>query len=166
MPQAPAEDSLLYASYRKDVEGERLARSLRAGVGVVMILNFSFIPLDSIVFPGLFLPMLATRLVCNLLLLPIVVRTHATHPLPSTIAGCIVTGLMLLGVIQAAGGVTSDYTPGLMLLFLGMPVLLPLSARQSAGIVWLQVHIGGEGHHPRGVVAQADPTSFPFRSSI
>ncbi|GAG22564.1 unnamed protein product, partial [marine sediment metagenome] len=47
------------------------------------------------------------------------------HPLASAIVGSLTTGAMLLMVILAAGGVTSDYTPGLMLLFLGMPVLLP-----------------------------------------
>src|SRR5262249_26320867 len=48
--------------------------------------------------------------------------------------GCIAVGGMLLAVIQAAGGVTGPYSPGLMLLFLGMPVLLPFSAAQAARI--------------------------------
>src|SRR5204862_6794432 len=34
-----------------------------------------------------------------------------------------------------AGGSSGQYTPGLMLLFLGMPVLLPLTAAEAAGIV-------------------------------
>jgi len=34
-----------------------------------------------------------------------------------------------------AGGVGGDYTPGLMLLFLGIPVLLPLTAIQASGVV-------------------------------
>src|SRR5262249_32970793 len=51
------------------------------------------------------------------------------------IAGSLCAGWMLLEVIYVAGGSAGQYTPGLMLLFLGMPVLLPLTALEAAGIV-------------------------------
>ncbi|MEM7411111.1 MAG: ATP-binding protein [Myxococcota bacterium] len=51
------------------------------------------------------------------------------------VAGALCAGVMLLDVIRVAGGVGSEYAPGLMLLFLGMPVLLPMTARQAALVV-------------------------------
>jgi len=44
-------------------------------------------------------------------------------------------GLHLVAAIGIAGGVTSPYYPGIMLLFLGIPALLPVTARQAALMV-------------------------------
>jgi signal transduction histidine kinase len=124
-----------YIEYRKETEGERMARSLRAGCAIVALLSTAFIPLDFAVFRDRFIPMLIFRLFCNGILVVIIVRTARTRPLGSAIVGCLTTGAMLLTVIKAAGGITSDYTPGLMLLFLGIPVLLPFTAFQAGIIV-------------------------------
>ena len=112
-----------------------MTRSLRAGCVVVSLLSAAFVPLDFTVFRESFVPMLSFRLFCNGVMLVIIFRTARTHPLGSAIVGCLTTGAMLLTVIAAAGGLASDYTPGLMLLFLGMPVLLPFTARQAGAIV-------------------------------
>jgi signal transduction histidine kinase len=124
-----------YIEYRKEIEGERMARSLRTGCAIVALLSTAFIPLDFSVFRERFIPMLVFRLFCNAVMVLIIIRTARTHPFGSAIAGCLTTGAMLLTVIEAAGGVSSDYTPGLMLLFLGMPVLLPFTAFQAGIIV-------------------------------
>jgi signal transduction histidine kinase len=141
MPKADQVPNSVYSEYRNEVEGERMARSLRVGCAVVAVLSTAFIPLDYAVFRDRFVSMLGFRLFCNGVMILIVLRTARTHPLESAVAGCLTTGAMLLTVIAAAGGIESEYTPGLMLLFLGMPVLLPFTARQAGFIV--AVLIGG-----------------------
>ena len=135
MPRQHGLEHSAYIEYRKEVEGERMARSLRAGCAVVALLSAAFIPVDYAIFRDRFIAMLLFRLFCNGAMVLIIVRTARTHPLESAIVGCLITGAMLLTVIEAAGGITSDYSPGLMLLFLGMPVLLPFTAFQAGLIV-------------------------------
>ena len=79
--------------------------------------------------------MLWVRVVCDLVMLVIATITAERYPRASCICGVLCAGWMLLEVIWVAGGSGGQYTPGLMLLFLGMPVLLPLTAMQAAGIV-------------------------------
>ena len=104
---------------------------------IVALLNTGFIPLDWFAFRDDFAWMLAARLACNAVMAAVFVFAGARWPLGSAAAGCLAVGGMLLAVIAAAGGVTGEYSPGLMLLFLGMPVLLPFSAPQAASIVAL-----------------------------
>jgi hypothetical protein len=135
MSPAPEASAELYRSYRREVEGERMARSDRSGAAIVALLNTGFIPLDWIGFRDDFAWMLAARWLCNAVMAAIFLAAGERWPLRSAVAGCLAVGAMLLAVIAAAGGTTGEYSPGLMLLFLGMPVLLPFSARQAAGIV-------------------------------
>jgi signal transduction histidine kinase len=137
MERAPEPSRELYRGYRREVEGERMARSARSGAAIVAALNTGFIPIDWLAFRDEFAWMLAVRLACNAVMAAIYVAAARRWPLPSALAGCVCVGGMLLHVIAAAGGATGEYSPGLMLLFLGMPVLLPFSARQAAGIVGL-----------------------------
>jgi signal transduction histidine kinase len=127
--------SAVYNDYRAEIESGRLVRSLRVGCAIVAILSMAFIPLDYFVFRERFVPMLGFRLFCNLIMGGLIFWGARAHPLKSAIVGCLTTGAMLVMVIVAAGGVTSGYAPGLMLLFLGMPVLLPLTAWQAGFIV-------------------------------
>jgi signal transduction histidine kinase len=151
VPEASRE---LYRGYRREVEGERMVRSARSGALIVAALNTGFIPLDWLAFRGEFAWMLAARLACNAVMAAIWLGTARRWPLRSTVGGCLAAGGMLLHVIAAAGGTTSEYSPGLMLLFLGMPVLLPFSARQAAGIVVLLL-VGLAG---LPLVSAEDPT--------
>jgi signal transduction histidine kinase len=137
MDRAPEASAELYRSYRREVEGERMARSARSGAAIVAALNTGFIPLDWLAFREQFPWMLAARLACDAVMAAVFLATARRWPLRSAAAGCLAVGGMLLQVIWAAGGVTGEYSPGLMLLFLGMPVLLPFSAPQAAGIVAL-----------------------------
>jgi signal transduction histidine kinase len=137
MDRAPEASAELYRSYRREVEGERMGRSARSGAAIVAALNTGFIPLDWLAFRDDFAAMLAARLACDAAMAAVFLATARRWPLRSAVAGCLAVGGMLLEVIGAAGGVTGEYSPGLMLLFLGMPVLLPFSAPQAAGIVAL-----------------------------
>jgi hypothetical protein len=128
-------NSAIYSDYRAEIESGRLVRSLRVGCAVVAILSTAFIPLDYSIFRERFVPMLGFRLFCNLVMGVLIVWGARAHPLKAAVVGCLTTGAMLVMVIVAAGGVTSGYAPGLMLLFLGMPVLLPLTSRQAGFIV-------------------------------
>jgi len=130
----PAED--LYPAYRQDMAGERLVRSLQTGALVVFFLNSAFIPLDAWAFPDRFPVLLGVRIALDMAMLAcwwaagqVEVGEHILT------AGPLIVGAGLIGVIGVAGGVGSNYYPGLMLLFLGMPVLLPLTVGQSTGIV-------------------------------
>ncbi len=123
-----------YQQYRAEIERQVMAPSLRNGVGVVVALNLGFILFDYLGFPDEFYSFVIVRLITIAVLLG-VGRWGATRaPVAASIVGCFVTGGGLLWVIYGAGGATSEYSPGLMLLFVGMPVLLPFSASQAAFI--------------------------------
>src|SRR5512134_3591151 len=109
MERAPEPSSELYRGYRREVEGERMARSARSGAAIVAALNTGFIPLDWLAFRGDFAWMLAARLVCNAVMAVIYLGTARRWPLRSTVAGCLAVGGMLLQVIAAAGGTTGEY---------------------------------------------------------
>src|SRR5262249_55385305 len=89
-------------------------------------------------FREVFFRMLWVRIVCDLVMVGIATVTAPRYPKPSCIIGVLCAGWMLLEVIGIAGN-GGQYTPGLMLLFLGIPVLLPLTATQAAGIVGVLV---------------------------
>ncbi len=113
-----------------------MLRNLRVGAWVVFGLNSLFVGLDYWVFPEQFLSLLGVRVVLNAFLLALLLWIRvAPDGHGPTYVGCLVTGFGLVAIIGLAGGMTTHYAPGVTLLFLGMPVLLPLNARQSAEIV-------------------------------
>ncbi|NCG23683.1 MAG: hypothetical protein GWP47_06085, partial [Actinobacteria bacterium] len=128
------ESAQAYSQYRREVSGEQMIPSLRAGIAVVFALTTCFIGLDWEVYNDKFAPLLAARLVLDAALLAFWFLAPRS-PERSMQGAVLATGFGLVAVIGIAGGVTSSYYPGIMLLFLGMPVLLPLTARQSAWIV-------------------------------
>jgi signal transduction histidine kinase len=73
-------------------------------------------------------------------------------PVPSMFAGCFAGGAMLFAVVFGTGGASSEYYVGLVLLFIGTGVLMPMSARQGAAAigtlfcvyVWLPALLGNE----------------------
>src|SRR3990172_3129439 len=154
MDRAPEPSRELYRGYRRELEGERMARSARSGAAIVAALNTGFIPLDWLAFRDELAWMLPARLACNAVMAVVALGAARRWPLRSAVAGCLAVGGMLLQVIAAAGGTTGEYSPGLMLLFLPIPLLLPFSARQAAGIVALL--LAGLGSLP--LVSAEDPT--------
>ncbi len=131
----PESDRLLYAEYRRGIERERLPRSLLTGVYVLFVIQTVFIFVDWLVYPETFWRFLPVRLALNVVLGIIYFFTARTHPLASAFAACLAGGAMLLMVTQGTGGVESSYYVGLVLLFIGLGVLLPLSGVQAASIV-------------------------------
>ncbi len=132
-------DEEVYREYRVEVHGERMIEAMRSGIVVVVSLNALFILFDLWVFPQFFLDLLVVRLTWSAVMMAI----HQS-PLPRDAASraqlaCHCTGLGLVVVIAGAGGLDSGYAPGLMLLFLGLPVLLPMSAGEAARVVTLSL---------------------------
>jgi signal transduction histidine kinase len=74
------------------------------------------------------------RMAVNLLLCGIIVRGHTSHPTASMLALALAVGVEILAMVYATHAPTSDYYVGLIILFVGMPVLLPLSAGHAAAI--------------------------------
>ena len=123
------------ALYRAEVGGETMTRSVKTTMGVVFVLNTVFLPLDHLAFPQHAALFIGTRLALDVVLAIVFFRTAVRRPTGSAIASVLAMGAMLLTMVAADGGVSSEYTPGLVLLFCGIPVLLPLSGAQVSGTV-------------------------------
>jgi len=131
----PVQEASLYRSYQNELAGERMARSLRTGIVVVIGVNTLFVALDYFAYPERFWLLACVRMALNVAVGVIYWRLPAANPLTMTRVGCMTTGIGLIAVSGAAGGITSDYVYALPVLLLGMPVLLPLNVRQSSQIV-------------------------------
>ena len=127
-------DAAASTGYQAELRSERMVRALRSGVVVVATLNPCFILLDGWVHPDRFWLLLTIRTVWEVVMAGVYWLAGRLEPLTATRIGCLAAGFGLIAVIGAAGAETGSYAPGLMLLFLGMPVLLPLSAKQAIEI--------------------------------
>lgn len=125
----------LYQAYVAELNTARMAAATRAGVLIVIGLNTAFIALDWFAYPDRFLALLATRLLWDAVMGAVYLALRWLDSLVATMAGLVITGIGMLAVIGIAGGVTGSYWPGMMILFLGIPVMLPLSPRQSGLVV-------------------------------
>ena len=132
MRGANSEDLCAYREYRAEIERQLMPGSLRSGVRIVVLLNLLWFPVDYFAFPDRYQSFMIARSITIGLLLAAGRWGAARWPLAGSFVGCFVTGGNLLWVIYGAGGATSEYAPGLMLLFVGIPVLLPFSAIQAA----------------------------------
>jgi len=135
MGTVTSQDGDLHRAYRLEVRGQVMRRAVRSGMRVVVSLNCLFLLLDYWALPERFEVLFAVRMMWNLTMLAAYVASARADALRATLGSCLLTGAGLIAVIVAAGGMESGYAPGLMLLFLGMPVLLPLSARDAAWVV-------------------------------
>lgn len=127
-------ETLLYATYRTEVRRNRTLDSLRSGILIVMGLYGPFLILDYFVYSESYWPLLTTR-ISLIAFLAIAYWIAPRAPQFVMVIALLAVGFNLVAVIGIAGGVSSLYFPGIMLLFLGMPVLLPLTSRQSCWIV-------------------------------
>lgn len=144
MVRLKPEEKPLYRAYRLEVEGKRLSDATKTGAAIVASLNTAFFPLDYLLFPDHVFSMFLGRMACNVGMAMIYWVLAKRYPLQSAVAGVMIVGVMLIGLIGEVGGLRGAYTPGLMLLFLGMPMLLPFSAAQAGGLIacllmWLGV---------------------------
>jgi signal transduction histidine kinase len=125
-------DSELYSEYRQEVEGQPLTRALKRAVIVLFVINTAFILVDRTVYPEKFWPFLSLRISLDLILIAIYFWSSKNHPVPSSFATSFSGGAMLFAVVLGTGGASSDYYVGLVLLFIGIGVLVPHSAKQGA----------------------------------
>jgi len=124
----PADDrDQRYAKYRREVAENQVVASLRAGILIVVGLHLPFLFLDYQFYRESF-PALAIGRATNAISLAIVFVLASRWPVPAMLFAVMNAGLHLIAIIGCAGGVSSLYFPGLMLLFLGMPVLLPMTS--------------------------------------
>jgi signal transduction histidine kinase len=106
-------------------------------VFVLFVIQTAFVAVDWLIYPAQFWTFLPIRLMLNGLLALVYFVTSTRYPLTSTFVTCYSGGAMLLAVIFGTGGGGSPYYTGLVLLFVGMPVLVPISGSQAAWIVFL-----------------------------
>jgi len=114
-----------------------MGRSVRTTAFVVGIISTVFIGVDFLIFPERARSFLTVRLGFNIVLGVVFFRECYRHPVASSVVTILGTGAMLLTLIYGTGGPISEYYTGLVLLFTGMPVLLPLSGVQATGVVAL-----------------------------
>ncbi len=133
MATAQTDSSALFSAYRREFLTARLPGYARLGVGVAFGINTAFMALDYVSFPEQFRLFLALRLGLSALFGGIYFASDR-FPRASAWSICLSLGAAMLAMIFATGGSESRYFAGLMLLFLGMGVVLPLSGREAAGI--------------------------------
>jgi len=124
-----------YRAYREHVEGELLAPALRNAILIFFLLQtFVFIPADWILHPDHFADFLGLRLVLNGALWALYSWTVSRWPVPSVGVVCGLGTLLFMTMVIQTGGVNSGYYVGMILLVVGMGVITPVDARQSAAI--------------------------------
>jgi len=125
----------LRLAYRRELHGDRMYRAIRSALLVVGGLNSLFVIADYYAYPDRFLEFLMVRLVSNAIFAVLYLFVSRRSPLIAAMAGALTSGGMLLAVIYGSGGISGDYHVGLILLFVGMAVLVPFSARESTILV-------------------------------
>ncbi len=119
--------------YRRELERSVVPPHVKTAAAVTFAINIVFTALDRYAFPSQFGHMLIIRLGLNAVLLAAFFSGHRKYPRASQWAVALSTGMMLLTVVYGTGSpTTTDYYVGLLLYFVGVPVLLPLTGRQDA----------------------------------
>ena len=121
--------------YRGWLEGELLGGALRASVLTLTAVNVATIPLDFLLIPEAFAGFLVVRLMLSAILLLVYSLTSRRHPVASLYVVTFAGSGMLLTVIHGTGGAASGYYVGLVLLFCGIGVLVPISAIRGMSII-------------------------------
>lgn len=123
-----------YRAYREAFRRERMPAHVRMGAAIAFAINTGFSFLDYVAYPESWLPFLLLRLGLNALFLLVYFRTANGHPGRSQIAICLSLAGAMLMMINETGAAASDYYAGLILLFVAMGVVFPLTAFESASI--------------------------------
>jgi signal transduction histidine kinase len=122
-----------YREYRQELKRVAMPAHVRVAAGITFVINLVFIALDRYAFPAAFTEMLGIRLALNVVLVAVFARGYRSHSLVSMWAVSLATAAMLLTVVFGTGDApTTDYYVGLLLLLVGMPVLVPVTGRESA----------------------------------
>ena len=129
-----AEIGDLYPEFRRLTDADVLPQALRVATLVFFAIQSLFILVDWLYFSDQFWQFLPVRMLLNAAFAVIFFRAAHLWPVPSALAVCWLGGGMLLTVTAGTGGGGSGYYVGLVLLFVGMGVLLPLRPR-LAGLI-------------------------------
>ena len=121
-------------AYQREFQAERLPGYARLGAGIAFAINTAFVGLDYLSYPDHFEHFLGLRLLLNGLFVGVYVYGSEHAPRASIWSICLALGAAMLAMIFATGGPESRYFAGLILLFVAMGVVLPLSGWEAAGI--------------------------------
>jgi signal transduction histidine kinase len=123
-----------FEAYHREFLAERLPGYTRLGAGIAFAINTAFVGLDYVSYPENFGFFLGLRLALNTLFLGIYFLGSDRFPRLAIWSICLSLGAVMLAMIFATGGPESRYFAGLILLFVAMGVVLPLSGWEAAGI--------------------------------
>lgn len=121
-----------YRAYRSELHELKMPAYARTAAVVVSVVNIFFVWLDHYAFPSQFEIFLAVRSCLQAVVLFVFLRADRVNPLVGKWALCLATGAMLVTVVYGSGGAGTEYYAGLILLFAGIPVLLPMSGIEAA----------------------------------
>ena len=123
----------VYADYRQELLQTRMEQYVRVAAAVAFAINALFVALDWLLFREVFPRFLLLRAGMAAVLLWVFVRESGMRPRFGEWLICGSLGAGMLSMIFADGP-SSDYYVGLVLLFCGMGVLLPLAPWEAARI--------------------------------
>ena len=132
------EVATVYRAYRRELLEARAVSGIRVGTIVIFAMNLAFMWLDHHAYSELFWKFFTARMLLNAMLGFVAIWACKHYPEASQVALGISTGALLLYVISGAGAV-SEYYAGLLLLFCGLPMIMPFSTRQILGVCLLLV---------------------------
>lgn len=127
-------DPVAYRAYREELDSRRTTPYVRAMAFCVFVVNTLFIALDSYLFTDGLMTFILIRLLLNVVLVGIFFYGSRARPVASKRLVALATGAMLLGVIYQGRESEADYYVGLIMLFVTMPVLLPVTALEAGTI--------------------------------
>jgi len=121
-------------AYQREFQADRLPGYARLGAGIALAINTAFVGLDYVSYPDQFGLFVGLRLALNALFLGVYLYGSEHAPRASIWSIGLALGAAMLAMIFATGGPESRYFAGLILLFVAMGVVLPLSGWEAAGI--------------------------------
>lgn len=119
-----------YTGYREELADSRIAAATRMATTMGWIIQNLFLVLDYYSFPDLFADFFLTRMVINVALAACYV-TAPRHPRTAMVGACYSLGIGMLALIFGGGEATAVYYTGLILVFLGIGVVLPMTAAEA-----------------------------------
>ena len=128
-------DTRQYAEFQASLASETLPGVARIASLIAAVSILAFVPIDYLLYPELWLPFGALRVSCaaGQLLAGQLLARH--RPMQGLLVLTGLTGGTLLIVTAATGGATSPYYSGLLVLYIALPVLIPLTAGQTFGML-------------------------------
>ncbi|MCE7889419.1 MAG: ATP-binding protein [Deltaproteobacteria bacterium] len=127
-----------YLEFRAELDRVLMPNHVRIGAGVTIGINIIFSGLDRFAFPIQSWDMLVWRGLLFLVLFAVLFRGYSLHPVGAMWTVTLATlGMLVAVVYQTDSPSTTDYYVGLMLFVMGVPVMVPVNARQTALLVAL-----------------------------